>query len=388
MADEQVLPWTGERLVPEYMGGTAIEHLHRYAFAREFVNGKIVLDIASGEGYGSKMLSRYAKAVIGVDISEQAVSHANAKYGDAVDFRLGSCTAIPVADTSVDLVNSFETLEHIIDHEVFFEEIKRVLKPSGILIISTPDKLHYTIGQRFANEYHVRELSKLDFVSLVAKSFKNIRLFEQAMVSGSVIASCEEAVPSDIRHYLGDYHRLTYTDGLMNAPYLIIVASDADLIVKTKTSLFKGWDIPTEEEKLLAESRQALLSERSVAEQRIAVSRAQHVTQVEEILAAHRMADSAIEIELARLRKEIQMVATLQNELDMLRHERERMIFAHREEVAQLKGQIAEISMPQIKPLTDTATIVANAPAATADIQAVSSKGRRKKRVTPPPAAQ
>ncbi len=139
MGNGSELPWTGERLVPYHTGDTAIEHLHRYAFAREYVYGKNVLDIACGEGYGSHLLSNVAASVIGVDISADVVAHARRKYGegDRVTFREGSCAAIPLPDTSVDAVVSFETLEHIAEHEVMLGEVKRVLRPGG-----NPDPVH------------------------------------------------------------------------------------------------------------------------------------------------------------------------------------------------------------------------------------------------------
>src|SRR5438034_11094846 len=67
-----MLEWTGERYVP-WMEGAEIgyEHLHRYAFATQFVRNKRVLDLASGEGYGSNLLAKTAKQVVGVDIDEQ-----------------------------------------------------------------------------------------------------------------------------------------------------------------------------------------------------------------------------------------------------------------------------------------------------------------------------
>jgi protein-L-isoaspartate O-methyltransferase len=55
--------WTGERLEPHITNETMLEHLHRYAVAVELVNGRTVLDIACGEGYGTSLLSAKAEKI-------------------------------------------------------------------------------------------------------------------------------------------------------------------------------------------------------------------------------------------------------------------------------------------------------------------------------------
>ena len=131
---------SGERFLPDMQGNIALEHLHRYLMAREFVAGKVVLDIACGEGYGSALLAEAAARVIGVDISPEAVAHASAVYGRPnTMFQVGHCAEIPLSRASVDAVVSFETIEHHAEHEAMFMEIKRVLRPGGLLIMSSPD---------------------------------------------------------------------------------------------------------------------------------------------------------------------------------------------------------------------------------------------------------
>jgi len=74
------MEFTGERYVPSLRGQIYYEHLHRYAIAARFCGGKRVLDIASGEGYGSALLARTAAEVVGVDIDRRSVDHARATY--------------------------------------------------------------------------------------------------------------------------------------------------------------------------------------------------------------------------------------------------------------------------------------------------------------------
>src|SRR5262245_34545981 len=106
-----MLEWTGERFLPWIrQSATAYEHLHRYAYAATLVQDKRVLDLASGEGYGSKLLAIGASSVIGIDIDENAVRHASEKYGgNNLQFRSGSITAVPIHDDhSFDVIVCFE----------------------------------------------------------------------------------------------------------------------------------------------------------------------------------------------------------------------------------------------------------------------------------------
>ncbi|MDP3028250.1 MAG: methyltransferase domain-containing protein [Deltaproteobacteria bacterium] len=179
---------TGERYLPEMSGPIVLEHVHRYQLAQGLCDGKTVLDIASGEGYGSAMLASVAKSVIGVDISPEAVRHATEKYAsNNLEFRTGSCDSIPVHDASVDVVVSFETIEHHDRHEEMFREIKRVLRPDGILIISSPDKHEYSDVPKYNNPYHVKELYREEFIGLIGKNFKHFALYGQRVVYGSGI---------------------------------------------------------------------------------------------------------------------------------------------------------------------------------------------------------
>src|SRR2546421_2318665 len=162
------LPWTGERYVPSLAGDIAHEHLHRYALAARLAADKVVLDVASGEGYGSALLARTARAVIGVDIDPAAVAHAGQAYPRSnLTFRVGTCWGLPVPDGSVDLVVSFETLEHHDRHVEMMVEVRRVLRPDGAFICSTPDRVAYSDLPGYKNPYHVRELTAAQFDELL-----------------------------------------------------------------------------------------------------------------------------------------------------------------------------------------------------------------------------
>lgn len=225
------LEWTGERYVPQLRGIIALEHLHRYAFASRFVTGRSVLDIASGEGYGSNLLSKVATSVCGVDVDEESVKHANQKYGSSVvRFICGDACSIPLESQSVDAVVSFETIEHVEDQETMLKEFKRVLRSGGLVIISSPEKHAYNRENAHENPYHKKELDLLEFESLLNSHFRNVCLFGQHHLSGSAIIA-EHFSPSKtmVCQFSDLPENLQYETGLPRPLYLLALCSDNDL---------------------------------------------------------------------------------------------------------------------------------------------------------------
>ncbi len=190
------MEFTGERFTPECVREIWYEHFHRYVMAGELVSGKRVLDAACGEGYGSAHLARTAKTVIGVDLSNEVISHASERYqADNLDFQLADVCNLPFEDGQFECIVSFETLEHLEDQSGLLQEFRRVLEPGGFLIISSPDKAVYTDRHQNKNEFHVRELYRDELESLLAEQFPACRLLRQKLVFHSAIWS-EEANPS------------------------------------------------------------------------------------------------------------------------------------------------------------------------------------------------
>jgi glycosyltransferase involved in cell wall biosynthesis/ubiquinone/menaquinone biosynthesis C-methylase UbiE len=222
------MDFTGERFVPQIHGNIELEHMHRYLMACDLAAGKDVLDIACGEGYGSARLARSARQVCGVDISNEAVVHAGANYAaDNIRFLVGSCEAIPLPDRSVDLVVSFETIEHHDKHDEMMLEIKRVLRPNGVVIISSPDKQTYSVEPNYQNPYHVKELFAGEFKELLSNHFRNTKHFGQKITYGSAILEEEGSSPQ--KSYWDENNQIHSNGGSYKPVYILSIASDSEL---------------------------------------------------------------------------------------------------------------------------------------------------------------
>jgi SAM-dependent methyltransferase len=187
------LEFTGERFTPECVREIWYEHYHRYALATRWCANTRTLDAACGEGYGSAMLALSGASVEGVDVSEQAIGHAQQRYGHlpGLAFQVADCTRLPYADDTFDRVVSFETLEHLAEQDQLLAEFRRVLKPGGFLLLSSPDKAVYNDAQENVNEFHVRELYRDELEALIGRHFPACRLLGQKLMFHSAIWSLD-----------------------------------------------------------------------------------------------------------------------------------------------------------------------------------------------------
>lgn len=210
-----ILDFTGERFTPECVREIWYEHWHRYALAQPLVAGRRVLDAACGEGYGSAFLAAAgAAAVTGVDLDAETIGHARRRYGDrpGLEFREGSVAALPLADASVDVVVSFETVEHLLEQEAMVAEFDRVLAPDGCLLVSSPDRHAYNaLGGGVANPYHVREADRDEFTALLRPRFPAMRLYGQRLAFHSTVWAVDP-VAADA----GEQLRMDAADGVLH----------------------------------------------------------------------------------------------------------------------------------------------------------------------------
>lgn len=163
--------------VPIFDPGRAEFHLSRYRFAAGYVAGKEVVDIACGTGYGSRLLAESGPAarVTGIDICPEAIAYARSRHSLAnTDYLTGSVISIPLPDCSVDVVVSFETIEHVDEDVEAISEYARILRPGGWLICSTPNGWPLEIAP-----HHKKVFDRESFRQLLEREFHQLQLFNQ-----------------------------------------------------------------------------------------------------------------------------------------------------------------------------------------------------------------
>jgi SAM-dependent methyltransferase len=254
------MEFTGERMIPAQVDiELELEHKNRYYFAQPLVRGMRVLDAACGAGYGSQILAQTAQAVVGIDISDETVVYAQQHYGgDNIAFQQASVTELPFEAHTFDAVVSFETLEHVTEaqQQTFMREIKRVLRPDGLLVMSTPNKDIYQ--EKVENHFHEHELDAQEFEALLKTHFKEVVFVAQQFEIGNVITPAGQA-PATVQN---DFH-------MDAAEYLIAVCCDRAL----------G---PVEARVLVRESGTlAKLTQWAVSTDRLSEERMQHIRRLD-----------------------------------------------------------------------------------------------------------
>jgi SAM-dependent methyltransferase len=180
-AADPVLTLTGERTIPDL-------DIENYWFRRHEVvyqrlaprcAGREVLEAGCGEGYGADLIAGVARRVVAVDYDEYAVAHVRRRY-PRVEAMQANLAALPLPDASVDVVVNFQVIEHLWDQAQFVAECARVLRPAGLLMVSTPNRVTFSPGRDTPiNPFHTRELNAVELTQLLLDAG-----FSQVSVSG------------------------------------------------------------------------------------------------------------------------------------------------------------------------------------------------------------
>lgn len=223
--------------------------------------------------------------------------------------------ALPLADACVDAVVSFETIEHFNRQDEFLREIRRGLRPDGRFIVSTPDRDVYSPAGSAANPFHVHELSRLEFASLLHGAFRHVLLTQQrALIGSALLGETGSTTPPLVFDRRGETHFESCV-GLPRAPYVIAVASDREPPPLPPSLYIDRGDLGTEQTRLME------LAGR-LGETQAELSRAQ--------------------IELSQARRDLSQTQTdlsqTQTELSQVRNERSRLQSEFAEATARLRA--------------------------------------------------
>jgi hypothetical protein len=190
-----------------------------------------VLDLASGEGFGSAILAGSASSVVGVDIDERSIEHSRLNYeSENVSFEAGDARDLSLFEAgSFGAVVAFEMIEHVEDQGRTLDEARRVLEPGGVLIVSTPDREAYNEVTP-DNPFHARELDRGEFSALLEARFARVAMFGQRAITGSALAALDRAAPSPPQRLFVELGDDVWWMGPSFSPmYLVAVASNDEL---------------------------------------------------------------------------------------------------------------------------------------------------------------
>jgi SAM-dependent methyltransferase len=167
---------TGERTLPDVPEENYWyrRHLVVYEWIAQRTHGRRVVDLACGEGYGSAVLARTARSVVGVDANPEAYEHARAKYTQVTFER----TMIELWQGDVDCVVFLQTIEHVQDPDAMLVHVRELIEPDGVAYVSTPNVLTLAPkgAERSGNPWHVREYTPGEYRELCARHFAHVDL--------------------------------------------------------------------------------------------------------------------------------------------------------------------------------------------------------------------
>jgi SAM-dependent methyltransferase len=163
------------------------EHHVRYAWAAQVIDGGRVLDAACGGGRGTALLAQSATEAIGVDFSPAAIADARRDHGDVADFREGDLRDLPFGDGEFDHVVCFEAIAHLAEPEPALDQLRRVLRAGGVLLVSSPNAAVYPPG----NPLHLSQLAGERLERLLAARFARVAVHRQQSYFASLLGPGE-----------------------------------------------------------------------------------------------------------------------------------------------------------------------------------------------------
>jgi ubiquinone/menaquinone biosynthesis C-methylase UbiE len=157
-----------------------------YQFAAEQVEGGSVLDAGCGTGFGTALIANRAETSVGIDLKDKLLRYGREQYGrEGLEFVRMDVGRLGFADDSFDVVVADELLEHLPEHRPFLDEAARVLRPGGLFVCATVNRVHsFGTGDNPLNRNHFREFDAAEFRAELSGWFEDVRLFGQGFSEG------------------------------------------------------------------------------------------------------------------------------------------------------------------------------------------------------------
>jgi SAM-dependent methyltransferase len=144
-------------------------HEAAYEWLLPHVRGQRVLEVGCGEGYGTALLATAAASIVGVDYDALTVAHAARAYLEA-RFVRGNLAALPFESAKFDVLVTLQVIEHVWNHREFVAECRRVLRPGGKLVVTTPNRLTFSPGSDVPlNPFHTKEFTAAELRALIER---------------------------------------------------------------------------------------------------------------------------------------------------------------------------------------------------------------------------
>jgi SAM-dependent methyltransferase len=188
---------SGER--PGHGEGFAYDearHLAAYHYARELARDLQVLDAGCGEGFGTVLLAETARRVTGIDYSSDAVKAAATYKRPNLEFRQLDVYQLPGLDLRFDLITNFQVVEHLTDPAKFLTAVRAALKPEGVLMLTTPNRLT-SVSE---NPYHVREYVAAELLDMLRPIFSRVEML--SMMGNAKVRAFDEERARQVRRIL------------------------------------------------------------------------------------------------------------------------------------------------------------------------------------------
>jgi len=183
---EKIIHGDGQRFAPE--AGEEAPMAEQFARLQYLVehcdlSEKKVLDCGCGTGYSLPIVAANFPTghYVGIDMEKGAIDYARQRYKN-LHFAVMNGRCLAFSPSCFDVVLSFEVLEHLSkkQQEEYVREMHRVLKPDGMIILSTPNKEVFSLGyENSLNLYHIAERTLSELSKLLGETFASMEIYGQ-----------------------------------------------------------------------------------------------------------------------------------------------------------------------------------------------------------------